>query len=279
MGKLLKYEFRRSRLIFAGITAITLFMEILYLIGYCFEIDTLFGIGLLGGILLICLSTTAILLYGVFMFNDDISKKPGYLLFSTPRSSAQILGAKLLMTLFALIGTSILFVLLISFDVWLALREAELSFLEFFQLFDESITKDAVLGAIFNGRNFFGVCMYILASIISFVTNVIVAYVMIVLTKTIMGKQKGRGILGVILWFVVTNVISSIGGFISMGIMHDKGNSDTYIDIDDSIEMLDFTMETLFSPAMWLPSMLVCVASCVGGFLLTKWMMDKKLSV
>lgn len=277
MSKLLKYELRRSRLIFSGIAAITLFMEIIYLIGYCFDIEALFGIGLIGGILLICFSATAILLYGVLMFNDDISKKPGYLLLSTPRSSAQIIGAKLLMTLFALIGTAILFFLLITFDVWLALRDAEMSFLTFFSMLDASITKDAVLGAIFNGYNLFGLCMYILTGIITFVSNVIVAYIIIVMTKTIMNLQKGRAIIGVILWFVITNVISSIAGFISMGIMElDTTNE---VDLVNTIDGLEFFMQTMFSPAMYLPTMLLSIACCIGGFILTKWMMDKKLSV
>lgn len=276
MGKLFKYELRRSRLIFIGIAAITLFMEILYLIGYCFDIGVLFGIGLGGGILLICLSTTAILLYGVVMFNDDISKKPGYLLLSTPRSTAQIIGAKLLMTLFALLGTAILFLVLITFDVWLALRDAELSFLSLLSMMDASLTKDAVLETIFNGRNFFGLCMYIFTSIISFVANVIVAYIVIVMTKTIFHMQKGRAILGIILWFFITNAISMISGYISQGILHLEDSEPA---AEDTISILDFLFDTLFSPAMYLPTLLLSAACCVGGFFLTRWMMDKKLSV
>lgn len=114
MGTLLKYEFRRSRTIFLGIIGVTLLIELLYLIGWCFEINILLAIGLIGGFLCIAFGAMAILLYGVIMFNDDISKKPGYLLFSTPRSAAQIVGSKLLMTLFALLGITILFSLLVS---------------------------------------------------------------------------------------------------------------------------------------------------------------------
>ena len=122
MGTLLKYEFRRSRTIFLGIIGVTLLVELVYLVGFFTKVQALFTVGLIGGILCLALGAVAILLYGVIMFNDDISKKPGYLLFSTPRSAAQIVGAKLLMTLFALVGITILFSLLIALDVFLALQ-------------------------------------------------------------------------------------------------------------------------------------------------------------
>lgn len=101
MGTLLKYEFRRSRVIFLGIIGVTLLVELLYLVGWCFKLETPLLLGIIGGVLCLAFGAMAILLYGVIMFNDDISKKPGYLLFSTPRSAAQIVGAKLLMTLLA----------------------------------------------------------------------------------------------------------------------------------------------------------------------------------
>lgn len=37
MGTLLKYEFRRSRVIFLGIIGVTLLVELLYLVGWCFR--------------------------------------------------------------------------------------------------------------------------------------------------------------------------------------------------------------------------------------------------
>lgn len=276
MKNLLKYEFRRSRLIFLGIAAITLFIELIYLLGFFLDVHWLFGIGLVGGILLIALSNTAILLYAVIMFNEDVSKKPGYLLFSTPRSSSQILGAKLLMTLMALIGVAILFTSFITLDMWLALREAELSFLDLFALFDDAITREAVLGTLFNGYTFFGFCMYLLSAIISFVSNVIIAYLVIVMMKTVMGNQKGKGILGVILWFAITNIISTIAGFISAAFLDLFGET---AEFTDSIDFLDEYMHIFFSPAMYLPTIILSIIAGIGGFLLTKWMMDKKMSV
>lgn len=190
MGTLLKYEFRRSRTIFLGIIGVTLLIELLYLIGWCFEINILLAIGLIGGFLCIAFGAMAILLYGVIMFNDDISKKPGYLLFSTPRSAAQIVGSKLLMTLFALLGITILFSLLISLDVFLALQRRGTSIVAVLSMFDASITENGLKSVVFNAYNFLGMAMYLLSTVISFVFNVITAYVVIVLLKTIMGTER-----------------------------------------------------------------------------------------
>lgn len=283
MGTLLKYEFRRSRTIFLGITGITLLIELMYLIGWCFEINILFAIGLTGGILCIAFGALAILLYGVILFNDDISKKPGYLLFSTPRSAAQIVGSKLLMTLFALLGITILFSLLISLDVFLALHRSGTSIVAVLSMFDASITENGLKSVVFNAYNFLGMAMYLLSTVISFVFNVITAYVVIVLLKTIMGNQKGRTILGVILWFAIINAFSMLGGLFTTHLASGLNNEGKIMFTQESglsstVFLGDF-LHVLFQPAIYLPTMLLCIAGSVAGYLLTVWMMNRKLSV
>lgn len=284
MGTLLKYEFRRSRTIFLGITGITLLIELMYLIGWCFEINILFAIGLTGGILCIAFGALAILLYGVILFNDDISKKPGYLLFSTPRSAAQIIGSKLLMTLFALLGITILFSLLVSLDVFLALQRSGTSIVAVLSMFDASITENGLKSVVFNAYNFLGMAMYLLSTVISFVFNVITAYVVIVLLKTIMGNQKGRTILGVILWFAIINAFSIAGGFLTSRLAPAFNNAAGEVvltqdsDLTGTVFIGDL-LHTVFSPAIYLPTMILSVAGSVAGYLLTVWMMNRKLSV
>lgn len=283
MGTLLKYEFRRSRTIFLGIIGVTLLIELLYLIGWCFEINILLAIGLIGGFLCIAFGAMAILLYGVIMFNDDISKKPGYLLFSTPRSAAQIVGSKLLMTLFALLGITILFSLLVSLDVFLALQRRGTSIVAVLSMFDASITENGLKSVVFNAYNFLGMAMYLLNTVISFVFNVITAYVVIVLLKTIMGNQKGRTILAVILWFVIINAVSMLGGLFTTHLASGLNNEGKIMFTQESglsstVFLGDF-LHVLFQPAIYLPTMLLCIAGSVAGYLLTVWMMNRKLSV
>lgn len=283
MGTLLKYEFRRSRVIFLGIIGVTLLVELLYLVGWCFKLETPLLLGIIGGVLCLAFGAMAILLYGVIMFNDDISKKPGYLLFSTPRSAAQIVGAKLLMTLLALLGITVLFTLLIAVDVFLALQRNGTSVVALLSMFDASITESGLKDALFNGYNFFGLAMYILNMVISFIFQVITAYVVITLLKTVMGNQKGRTILAVILWFVIINAVSMLGGLFTMHLASGLNNEGEIMltqesGLSSTVFLGDF-LHVLFQPAMYLPTMLLCIAGSVAGYLLTVWMMEKKLSV
>lgn len=218
------------------------------------------------------------------MFNDDISKKPGYLLFSTPRSAAQIVGSKLLMTLFALLGITILFSLLVSLDVFLALQRRGTSIVAVLSMFDASITENGLKSVVFNAYNFLGMAMYLLSTVISFVFNVITAYVVIVLLKTIMGNQKGRTILGVILWFAIINAFGIAGGFLTSTLAPAFNNAAGEVvltqgsDLTGTVFIGDL-LHTVFSPAIYLPTMILSVAGSVAGYLLTVWMMNRKLSV
>ena len=254
MGTLLKYEFRRSRTIFLGIIGVTLLVELVYLVGFFTKVQALFTVGLIGGILCLALGAVAILLYGVIMFNDDISKKPGYLLFSTPRSAAQIVGAKLLMTLFALVGITILFSLLIALDVFLALQRNGTSLVALLSMFE-------------------------LNTVISFIFNVIAAYVVIVLLKTVMGNQKGRTILAVILWFAITNAFNLLGGLITTQLASGLDEGNEVVVTQSSTLFLSTSLHTLFQPAMYLPTMILCIIGSIAGYWLTTWIIEKKLSV
>ena len=273
MGTLLKYEFRRSRTIFLGIIGVTLLVELVYLVGFFTKVQALFTVGLIGGILCLALGAVAILLYGVIMFNDDISKKPGYLLFSTPRSAAQIVGAKLLMTLFALVGITILFSLLI------ALQRNGTSLVALLSMFDASITENGLKDVLFNGYNFFGLSMYLLNTVISFIFNVIAAYVVIVLLKTVMGNQKGRTILAVILWFAITNAFNLLGGLITTQLASGLDEGNEVVVTQSSTLFLSTSLHTLFQPAMYLPTMILCIIGSIAGYWLTTWIIEKKLSV
>ena len=65
MGTLLKYEFRRSRVIFLGIIGVTLLVELLYLVGWCFKLETPLLLGIIGGLSVAGLSVGATAVYHV----------------------------------------------------------------------------------------------------------------------------------------------------------------------------------------------------------------------
>ena len=179
------------------------------------------------------------------------------------------------MTLLALLGITVLFTLLIAVDVFLALQRNGTSVVALLSMFDASITESGLKDALFNGYNFFGLAMYILNMVISFIFQVIAAYVVITLLKTVMGNQKGRTILAVILWFVIINAVSMLGGLFTRHLASGLDNGG----LSSSTVLLGDFLHVLFQPAMYLPTMLLCIAGSVAGYLLTVWMMEKKLSV
>lgn len=75
MSKLLKYEFRRSRIFVLGIAGISIILNAIFLVGWAFEIGFLCTLGLLGEIACIAFGSTAVLIFSVINFNEDISKR------------------------------------------------------------------------------------------------------------------------------------------------------------------------------------------------------------
>ena len=96
MGKLLKYELRKTwmlKLIVLGMTAAA---EILFLVGLWTQQERALGLGVLLLSLLAMGSIMVIGLYSLVVLHRDMNTKQSYMLFMTPNSSYKILGAKVL---------------------------------------------------------------------------------------------------------------------------------------------------------------------------------------
>ena len=154
-----------------------------------------------------------------------------------------------------------------------------LSLVALLSMFDASITENGLKDVLFNGYNFFGLSMYLLNTVISFIFNVIAAYVVIVLLKTVMGNQKGRTILAVILWFAITNAFNLLGGLITTQLASGLDEGNEVVVTQSSTLFLSTSLHTLFQPAMYLPTMILCIIGSIAGYWLTTWIIEKKLSV
>ena len=109
MGKLLKYEFRKSMGINIALLALTALYEIYILIGAYFRNDAilmsrlivLFGLAGVATVAVIVLTT-------IKTYKKDITTNRGYMLFLTPNSGYKILGSKLLeLLIVVLVGGAI----------------------------------------------------------------------------------------------------------------------------------------------------------------------------
>ena len=276
MSKLLKYEFRRSRTIFLGIAGIAVIINAIFLIGYALDIDSLFSIGLISGILCIGFGSTAVLIFSVINFNEDISKRQGYLLFSIPRSNKQIIGAKLITTLIAFAGLTILFAILISIDLAYSIYQNGSHYVGVLQVmfWDTTLTGEELYKTLFTASHFLGVCLIILDYIFSFLCKVVLAYLAIVLTKTLLGNRKGRIFLALVIWCAATFGLSLLGNVLTAFFLVDY-NTTNYSAIDSIASITDYFCQS----ALYLPTILVNIVACIGGFFLTDWLTNKKLSL
>ena len=136
MGNVLKYEIKRSRFMMLIVGIIFGGLELAYLIGF-FGVKTaqnekiqdifssiwIFSIVLL--VIAACCSMLVGVLYSVLLYNSDIRKKSGYMLFLTPTPTWQWILAKILMGVLATAVLVIAFAILGIADILLFIPELD----------------------------------------------------------------------------------------------------------------------------------------------------------
>lgn len=226
MGKLIKYEFRktlRTKLIVLGITAIA---ELVFLYGVYFggklEIDNnsvLTGIGLLmiaafGSILYIGIES-------VLSLHRDMNTKQSYMLFLTPNSCYRILGAKVIENGLSIMLAGAFFGLLAALDITLlfqrymslaALRDMLLDLIHAFNISFELRTVSVILTA-----------AMLLAE---WLCTIVTAFLADVIACALLAGKRSSGTIGFVLFialnaavgFVLNTVTASLAFDPSLGV-------------------------------------------------------------
>ena len=99
MFKMLKYEYRRGIFSLFVIFAAFLVEEAFFLWATYSHEENYIGLSMGLYFMLSFACYVFVLIRGVYIFNHDLKNKDGYMVFMTPISSYQIVGAKLLCTL------------------------------------------------------------------------------------------------------------------------------------------------------------------------------------
>ena len=120
MLKLMKYEFRKTGFSKLILLVVTLVAELAFLLGVFQEKDRLLATGIM--ILYLCavIGIAYIGLESVLALHRDLNTKQSYMLFLTPHSSYEILGAKVLENGISILITGIFFALVAALDVLIA---------------------------------------------------------------------------------------------------------------------------------------------------------------
>ena len=201
MLKLMKYELRKtafSKLVLLVITAVA---ELAFLLGVFLKKDNLLAIGI---VFLFMCAVFGVIYIGIESVNvlyRDLNTKQSYMLFLTPKSSYEILGAKILENGISIVMAGVFFALLAVLDVTVAtlyiggLKEM-INLVSSFMEINWSVTFTPAEAAFY----FFG----LLASWIVYIVN---ADLSVILSASVLAGKKGSGIAGFLIFMVMSTII------------------------------------------------------------------------
>ena len=230
MGKLLKYEFRKTwmtKLVLLGITAVA---EIAFLIGlYSKNDDQLWVPGALVLVFIAFGGIMAIGLGSIVTLHRDINTKQSYMLFMTPNSCYSILGAKVLETSLSILITGAFFFALGALDITLLFaRYGQLMDIwrivtEFIRMINQQIQVDA--------KSIAMVLFLMLSAWISVICTVFLADV---ISAALLNGRRHNGLVSFI-FFIILSVLTA---WISNKLAHGITASTTALIVQGAIDLV-----------------------------------------
>lgn len=274
MGNVLKYEIKKSRFMMLIVGIIIGCLEIAYLIGFFgFKFaqneklnDIFTSIWALSTVLLIvaaCCSMLAGALYSVLLYNSDIRKKSGYMLFLTPTPTWQWILAKILMGLLATAVLVVVFAVLGIADILLFIPELD----------DTSFIGQLLIPL----RDMFfdnigTMVLFLLNMILQIVVMITTIYLAISMSKTLLGNKKIGSFVAFVFWIaleILQSAISSLFTLLSNGLFS--------ISINMSEDGLVYDLDTAIPYLLAAMALnLIFAGVCYG---VTTYLTDKKMSV
>ncbi len=246
MLKLMKYEFRKtafSKLILLAVTAVS---EVAFLLGVFLKKDNLLATGVMFLFLCAVIGIAYIGLESVMALQRDLNTKQSYMLFLTPHSSYEILGAKVLENGISILVTGMFFVILAALDFTIAtayiggIKEV-MDMLKSFLDVSMRITVDPV--------QMLFVFFTALASWMVYIVNADLA---VILSATVLAGKKASGLVA----FVIFLILSWLFG--------------TVLDHLPALANIDL---------QFVLYIVVAMVMAVLVYLFSGWIMEKKLSV
>jgi hypothetical protein len=199
MLKLIKYEFRKNItpvLIFLGILAV---FEIYFLVSYNNRNDEHIALAILGLILTASIAYFVVLALGISSYSKELKNKTIYLIFMTPNSTISIILSKLIHVAITALIVALIFVGLGVWDIQLyanMLTESSFSAFDVLDIVLQSYNMS--LSSLIASLIGLTIC-----SLIVFLTYVVMGYLSITLSATLLSNSKGKGFLSVVFYVVL----------------------------------------------------------------------------
>lgn len=246
MLKLMKYEFRKTGFSKLILLVITLVAEVGFLLGVFLEKDRLLATGIMILFLCVVIGIAYIGLESVMALHRDLNTKQSYMLFLTPHSSYEILGAKVLENGISILVTGIFFLVLAALDMMVATLYIG-GVKEMMNMLNSFL--DVSMNVVLSPKDAAFVFFTTLAGWMVYIMNADLA---VILSATVLAGKKASGLVA----FVIFLILSWLTG---MGLDHLP-----------EIRNVDLQFVIYIVAAM---ALAVCV------YLISGWIMEKKLSV
>ena len=253
MLKLMKYEYRRNLTGILVMLSAILGAECYFLwANWRGNVDHVIAASMsLFVVSLLCVA--GMLIFSVALYSMELNSKSSYLTFMTPRSSTNILGAKLLAALLLGVFFAALLILLAVWDFSLVERKfPELGLGRMFV--DQFLSQMGALGL---GEIFRIIATVIVEFLIGFFTTVVVAYLAITVGATLLQNKRFKGILSFLIFIAITLLINWCTSWAKGGRVY-----------TDSKNVVD-----------WISFYAIYGVAMLGSFGLSAWLLEKKVSL
>ena len=246
MLKLMKYEFRKTAFSKLILLSITFLFEIVYLLGIFLKKDSFISTGITFLTLCAIMGILYIGLESVTILHRDLNTKQSNMLFLTPKSSYQILGAKILENGISILLTGVFFTALAAIDIAVA----------YFWVDELKEIWDLVQNVLYVNMKLSVepdvIVFFFFTALSGWITYIVNADLAVILSASVLAGKKASGLVS----FVIFILLSTLVG---MG-----------LDRLPSLHTPELTY-ALYIGASLVISALLYLA---GG-----WIMEKKLSV
>ena len=202
MLTIIKYEIIRQKLskwLMLGLLGV---LEVLFLFFLWQDKSEALAFTIAGLTFLALFGFLYVSLESIINYNQDLSKKSGYMLFLTPNSVYEILGAKIINSILTIVATACVFGAAAFADVMLiALRYDDLkAFWDQIQSFLNDFAQlDISAGAIISG---------LVLAVIFWISTVAIAFLALTLTYTFLHAAPAKVLISFVI-FIVLNLLYS----------------------------------------------------------------------
>jgi ABC-2 type transport system permease protein len=253
MLKLIKYEYRRNLSAIIVMLGAVLLLQGYFLFSiYKKDVEMVFSSAALLA-LAASFCVLGMLAYSVALYSKELGAKTSYLTFMTPNTAAQILGAKLLAALMLGLFFALVLGLLAAWDFALLHKtfpEIELGQIMLEQLLMTMSSTD--LSTLITVA-----ATMAIGFLINFFTVVVIAYLSITLSATILQNKKSKGLVGFLIF---------------IGLMAALQWGASRLPADYSGNLVGALRSA------W-PQFVLYLCAMAGCFALSVWLLEKKVSL